>query len=82
MSIVIRDCRLIYAQQYRSILLTTLHNTFNKTLFNPIFINSKQVVHLVNICHIVNYNNHIKMYLPYLQVIHPHLQIVVHKTLQ
>ena len=40
---VVPDCRLIQARQYCSVFLTALNTVVSKTLFNPVFINSKQV---------------------------------------
>ena len=43
-NIVTPDCRLIQAQQYRTILLTTYNNVGSTTLFNVVFIRPEQVV--------------------------------------
>ena len=37
----------IQAQQYCSVLLTTMNNVGSKTLFNPVFINPEQVDHFL-----------------------------------
>ena len=47
LNIVTPDCRLIQAQQYRTILLTTLNNVGSKTLFIVVFIRPEQVVHFL-----------------------------------